>query len=170
MRRTRTALIAGVATIVVLATVPAALAALHSLQRAPANCVRNQLNVRSNGIDGAAGTIHGAWVFTNRSGSACTLDGYPDLQLYGRGGRPLPTTVKKDLPPNPTKVSLAPDDSATFFSRYTDVPSGSEHCRTSAVVEITAPNADAGLFIPAQLQACGGVVHVSAVEAGVHGP
>jgi hypothetical protein len=169
MRRTRTALVAGVAAIVVAGAVPAAFAALRG-SVTPANCVRAQLNVRLNGADGAAGTIHGAWVFTNRSGSACSLNGYSDLQLYGRGGRPLPTTTKKDLSPGPSQVSLAPDHSATFLSRYTDVPTGSQHCRTSAVLEVTAPNAADGLFIPAQLQACGGVIHVSAVEVGVHGP
>jgi hypothetical protein len=176
MRRTRTALVAGVAAIIVVAAVPVALAALQSAPAAPAapgspnDCVRAQLNVRSNGSDGAAGTIHGAWVFTNRSNDACILDGYPDLQLYGRGGRPLPTTVKKDLPPSPAQVSLDPGDSATFLSRYSDVPSGTQRCRPSAVLAITAPNSDAGLFIPASLEACGGIVHVSAVEAGVHGP
>jgi hypothetical protein len=171
MRRTRTAVVAGGAVILVVAAVPA-LAALHApaAPGSPNDCIRAQLNVRSNGSDGAAGTIHGAWVFSNRSNDACTLDGYPDLQLYGRGGRPIPTTVKRDLPPSPTQVSLDPGDSATFLSRYTDVPSGTQRCRTSPVLEITAPNVDAGLFIPASLQACGGIVHVSAVEAGVHGP
>jgi hypothetical protein len=169
MRRTRTKLITGiVAAVIVLAAVPAASAALHA--RGAANCVRAQLGVRNNGTSGALGTIHGAWVFTNRSDTACTLNGYPDLQLYGRGGRPLPTTTKKDLSPGPSQVSLAPDHSATFLSRYTDVPTGSQHCRPSAVLEIMAPNAADGLFIRAQLQACGGVIHVSAVEAGVHGP
>jgi hypothetical protein len=169
MRRTRTALLAGVAAVVVLATVPAAFAALRGTA-VPAACVRNQLRVRSNGENGAAGTIHGAWVFKNRSGKACTLDGYPDMQLYGRGGRPIPTTVKRTLQPSPAHVALAPGASATFLSRYTDVATGSQKCPTSAVVQITAPNVSRSLFIPAKLQACGGVVNVSAVEAGVHGP
>lgn len=168
MRRIRTSMVAGVvAAIVVLATVPAAFAALHAAGT-PAACVRDQLGVRSNGTNGAAGTIHGAWVFTNRSDTSCSLDGYPDMQLYGRAGRPIPTTVKRSLPPGPTQVTLAPDASATFLSSYSDVTSGSDQCPTSAVVQITAPDAAASLFIPAQLQACGGIVNVSAVEAGVH--
>jgi hypothetical protein len=166
MRRTRTSLVAGmVAAIVVLAAIPAALAAL---QTTPATCIRHQLGVRLHDTQGAAGTIHGAWVFTNLSGTACTLDGYPDMQLYGRTGRPLPTTVNQSLPPSPTLVTLAPGASATFFSSYSDVPSGTGQCPTSAVVQITAPNVVESLFIPAQLQACGGVVNVSAVRRGVH--
>jgi len=167
MRRTRTKLITGfVAAVIVLAAVPAASAALHA--RGAANCVRAQLGVRNNGSNGALGTIHGAWVFTNRSDTACTLNGYPDLQLYGPAGRPMPTTVMQDLAPAPSAVILAPGGSGTFFSSYSDVGSGSHACQTSAVIQITAPNADAPHFIPAKLQACGGVVHVSAVKAGVH--
>ena len=170
MRHTRTTLVAAiVAAIVVLAAVPAAYAAIHAAQ-APANCTRDQLGVRSNGISGAAGTIHGAWVFTNVSPTSCTLNGYPDLQLYGRRGRPITTTVVKDLPPAPTDVILAPGGSGTFFTRYSDVPAGGGQCATSAVIQITPPNAVDSLFIPAQLQACNGIVHDSAVRAGVHHP
>jgi hypothetical protein len=158
-----------VAAMVVLAAVPAAFAALDTAS-APETCARSQLGVRSNGIEGTAGTIHGAWVFTNLSARTCTLYGYPDMQLYGRAGRPLPTTVKRSLPPGPTHVTLAHGESATFLSSYSDVPSGTGQCPTSAVVGITAPHDDAALFIPAELQACGGVVKVSAVRAGVHHP
>jgi hypothetical protein len=169
MRRTRTKLITGiVAAIVGLATVSVASAGVHAVQRTLPNCVRDQLGVRDNGVNGTAGTIHGAWVFTNRSESACKLFGYPGMQLYGRAGRPIPTTVKRNLPPTPTEVRLAPGASVTFFSSYSDVTSGSHQCPTSEVVRITPPKAAASLFIPAQLQACGGVVHVSAVRSGVH--
>ena len=95
MSRTRTPLVAGIlAAIVVTAAVPAAFAAIHT-PAAPANCVRSQLGVRANGTNGAAGTIFGAWVLTNVSGSACRLYGYPGMQLYGRTGRPIPTIVKR---------------------------------------------------------------------------
>jgi Protein of unknown function (DUF4232) len=172
VRRTRTTSIAGVvAAVVLVAAVPAALAALHpSRAHAPANCIRNQLGVRSNGINGAAGTIHGAWVFTNLSTRSCRLFGYPGMQLYGRAGRPIPTIVKRSLPPHPTNVTLAPGGSATFFSSYSDIPSGSKPCPRSSVAAITAPNAVASLFIPARLQPCRGIVKVSAVRAGIHSP
>ena len=168
MRRTRTLVAGIVAAIALLPGVPAAFAPLHAAPRAPANCVRNQLHVRANGTNGAAGTIHGAWVFTNLSGSTCTLSGYPSMQLYGRSGRPIPTIVKRTLSPTPTEVALAPGASATFFSSYNDVSSGSQPCPTSAVARIAAPNAVRSLFIPAELQACRGIVNVSAVKAGVH--
>jgi type II secretory pathway pseudopilin PulG len=167
MEKIRTSLIGvTVAAIVALAAFPTVSAALQSA--ALASCLRNQLGVRANGINGAAGTIHGAWVFTNVSAKACDLDGYPDIQLYGRRGRPIPTTVKRNLPPAPSLVKLLPGGSATFYSSYSDVSSGPGTCPTSAVIQITPPNATGSLFIPAKLQACRGVVHVSAVRAGVH--
>jgi hypothetical protein len=163
MKRT-SKIAAALATTVALAGVP--LVALHAASR-PANCARGQLGVRSKGINGAAGTIYGAWVSTNVSKSSCRLYGYPGMQLYGKGGRPIPTTVKWDLAPKPSRVNLAPDASATFRSSYSDVPGG---CPSSLVAQITAPNDVTSLFIRAKLMPCGGVVHVSAVEAGVHGP
>jgi hypothetical protein len=148
--------------------IPVALAAFRGGSTSP--CSQSQLNVRENGSEGAAGTIRGAWVFTNRSNATCSLNGYPDLQMFRKGGRPLATTTKKNLSPGPSQVVLDPGDSGTFLSSYSDVPSGSENCTSSRVLEITAPGAGAGLFIPATLMPCGGVIRVSAVEAGVHGP
>ena len=170
MGRIRTKLVAGaIAVVAVLAVVPAASAALHSSRLVPV-CVRDQLGVRNNGIEGTAGTIHAAWVFTNRSADGCAMNGYPDLQRYGRAGRPLATSVQTDLLPAPSAVTLAPGGSATFFTSASDVVSGSDRCPASAVLQITAPGADASLFIPARMQACDGIVHVSAVEPGVHRP
>jgi hypothetical protein len=157
----------GLAATVALAGTPVALASVHAAKTP--NCVRSQLSVRSNGTNGAAGTIHGAWVFTNVSKKACALYGYPGMQLYGRSGRPITTKVKWDLAPKPTHVKLNPKASATFLSSYSDISSGSA-CPESRVAQITAPNDTTSLFIPARLSACGGVVHVSAVEAGVHAP
>ncbi|MEA2557249.1 MAG: hypothetical protein QOG88_787 [Actinomycetota bacterium] len=168
MKKSHTALVTGIVAALAVTAIPAAVAAHNAGQRTAANCTRNQLTVRANGTEGTAGTIHGAWVFTNRSGTSCQLYGYPDMQLYNNGGQPIPTTVKRNLPPGPSHVTLAPGGSGTFYSSYSDVSSTSHPCPTSAVAEITAPNASASLFIPAQLQPCRGIVNVSAVLPGVH--
>jgi len=168
MKRHRTVVVGSIVALLLAGAIPVALAAFRG--GAASTCSQSQLNVRENGSEGAAGTIRGAWVFTNRSNSTCSLNGYPDLQMYRKGGRPLATTTKKNLSPGPSQVVLDPDDSGTFLSSYSDVPSGSEKCTSSRVLEITAPGAGAGLFIPATLMPCGGVIRVSALEAGVHGP
>jgi len=165
MRRISTRLAGIVMAVVVIAGLPMAFAAHGAI----ANCRRNQLGVRSNGTEGTAGTIHGAWVFTNLSDATCMLNGYPSLQLFGKAGRPIHTSVQDDLSPGPSDVTLAPDASATFLSNYSDVSTGSP-CPMSFVVQITAPGAAASQFIPANLAPCGGLVHVSAVRAGVHHP
>ena len=165
-RRPRALLAGGITAIVLLAAVPAAMAALHA--RATGSCIRNQLAVKANGSQGAAGTIYGAWVFTNVSKETCTLSGYPSLALYGNQGRPIPTTVKRDLTPGPRLVTLAPGDSATFRTSYSDVPSSRRACPVSSVTQVTPPGVKESLFIPATLQPCRGLVHVSAVRAGIH--
>lgn len=168
MKRTRRSLLAALlAAALAMVAVPAALAAHHATQGAPANCVRDQLGVRANGMNGAAGTIRRAFVLTNVSRAACRLYGYPGMQLFGRAGRPFPTRVTRTLAPGPSNVILAPGASATFIAAYSDVASGSAPCPMSAVAQITAPNAVASSFIPARLQPCRGVVQVSAVQAGV---
>ena len=123
MRRARKSLIAGIAAAILLAAVPGAFAVLYAAPAAPANCVRNQLSVRSNGTSGAAGTIHEAWVFTNLSSKTCHLYGYPGMQLYGRSGRPIPTTVLRSLRPRPNHVTLASGASATKRSACANCPS-----------------------------------------------
>jgi uncharacterized protein DUF4232 len=148
---------------IVLMTVPASIAGLRAT---PSTCARSQLTVRSNGWEGTAGTIHGAWVFRNVSKETCTLEGYPSLQLFGKGGRPIPTHVKEDLRPLPSTVTLKPDASATFRTSYNEV--AVPRCPTSSVMRVTPPGARKSLFIPATLTPCRGVVHVSAVWAGIH--
>ena len=167
MGRTRTVIAGIVTAVVVIGVLPTAFAALDATRAPVANCTRNQLGVRSNGTEGAAGTIYGAWVFTNVSKTTCRLNGYPDIRLYGKRGRPITTHVKTDLKPAPTNVRLASGDAATFRTSYSDVSSGGR-CPTSSVAQITAPNAAAPLLIPAVLGPCGGIVHVSGVRPGIH--
>ena len=163
MTRKRMVLASAVAAIVVLAAEAASIAALDA---ASAPCTRSQLSVRSNGSQGAAGTIYGAWVFTNVSKATCTLHGYPSLRLYGKRGRPIPTHVKQDLRPRPSTVRLKPGASATFRTSYSDV--AVPRCPVSSVIQITPPHTGESLFIPAVLTPCRGVVHISAVWAGIH--
>jgi len=138
--------------------------ALHAATTGP--CARHQLHVRSNGTQGAAGTIYGAWVFTNVSTDPCTMSGYPSLALYGKGGRPIPTTVKQDLQPGPTDVTLRSGGSATFHTTYNEV--AEPRCPTSFVMQVAPAGSTKALFIPATLVPCRGIVHISAVQAGIH--
>src|SRR5207253_8103280 len=104
MKTSRTALlVAGV--IILAAVIPGTLALATS--GSLADCTRSQLGVRSNGTNGAAGTIHGAWVLTNTSSNKCRLDGYPGIHLFGTRGRPIPLTGSDDLSPGPSAGALS---------------------------------------------------------------
>ena len=71
-----------VGVIVLAAAVPGTLA-LAGSGSSVADCTRAQLGIRSNGTQGALGTIYGAWVLANLSSSKCVLHGYPSVGLYG---------------------------------------------------------------------------------------
>jgi hypothetical protein len=53
----------------------------------------------------------GAVGLRNQSASVCTVSGYPDLQLLGRGDDPISTSVVKDAK-SPAVVRLAPGQTA----------------------------------------------------------
>jgi hypothetical protein len=163
----RTSKIVAFATVVVLtAAIPATLATARS--SSVGVCERGQLGLRSNGSQGALGTIYGAWVVKNVSSTKCVLDGYPGIGLYGAKGRPISLTVQDSLKPGRSQVTLSPGGSATFRTSYSDVPPGPAGCPESLVIRVAAPGASASLFIPAELGPCRGILNVSAVESGVH--
>jgi len=164
-KRTGALLAGGITAIVLLAAVPASMAAPSAASAG--TCVRKQLAVKAGRGEGAAGTIFNTWILTNVSKTRCTLSGYPSIALYGKRGRPIPTTVKRDLPPGPALVTLAPGGSARFLSSYSDVPSSRRPCPASSVMQVTPPGVAKSLFIPAVLGPCRGLVHVSAVRVRI---
>jgi hypothetical protein len=160
-------LIGGIVPVLLLAAiVPAALAARQGGGGQPTLCTRNQLNVRQLGQEGHGGgygTRVQLFSFFNHTKMECSMHGYPVLQMYGKRGRPIPTTTKDELPPGPHLFALDQGDSTTFSVSYRDVKRGAQPCPSSFVLRITPPHTNASLFIPARLTACIGVIKVSAV-------
>jgi hypothetical protein len=125
--------------------------------------------------NGAAGTIEEPVIMTNTSGSACTLSGYPGMQLYDAAGA-IPTNVVRGGVTFGTAaangpvatVTLAPNGTAQFTLHYSDVPVDNESsCPTSTTAHITPPNDLASATVPLAIAPCGmGTVHVSPVYAG----
>lgn len=159
-------------------TTPTTLAATPE---AAAGCHASQLRAALGAQGGATGHDVAVITLQNSSGTACTLDGYPGLQLRGAQGNPLPTTVGhrldtylgfSNVAPSPQVVSLAPGASGSFDVTYSPNPSGSQTeamCAPSAQVAVTPPDAGHPLVIPARLAACGGQLEVSPVVAGSQG-
>jgi hypothetical protein len=125
---------------------------------------------------GAAGTIVLSITLTNASSSACTLEGYPDLQLEDAGGSQLPTQVEQGGGPavlqhTPARVSLAPGDHGTLLLSYADVPTGTEVCPTAAALLIQPPGASDSVRVSVGIAPCGGRLAESPLLAGViHAP
>jgi hypothetical protein len=76
--------------------------------------------------DSAAGNRYAELVVTNTGSAPCTLYGYGGLQLIGPDDKPLPTTTRRDEPPKPTLVLLAPGGHAAKLLHWGVVPTGNE--------------------------------------------
>jgi hypothetical protein len=97
---------------------------------------------------GAAGSVGGAFGLVNDGARACTLFGYPGLELLGASGRPLPTTVVRGqyevvgaVPE--LAVTLSPGAQAYFYFMYSDALGGGTPgaCPEAPSIEITPPSA-----------------------------
>lgn len=134
-------------------------------------CQNIQLLIRPQNSQGAAGTIAIVYRIHNLSGQACTLYGYPGVQLLSRTFTTLPTTVTRGggfLSTIPRRlVTLAAGGNAYFTLTYSDVPVNNGPCYTAPNVMIFAP----GDFLPvvtyayphASIFACNGALNVSPV-------
>ena len=154
-----------------LATTTTTKATTLSTTCQPANLVFNTQTG-----NGAAGTISLVVRMQNTSTKACTLNGYPGMQLLSAQGSPIPTNVVRGgvagTPSGPAAkpaalVTLAPSGYAAFTLSYEDVPTGTETtCPSSAKAQVTPPNDTAYAVVTLQIQPCsGGTVHVSPVYA-----
>lgn len=131
---------------------------------------------------GAAGSQGGAIGLTNNGSVACTLFGYPGMQLLGTDGHPLPgeplpTTVIRgqyevvDTVPEQT-VTLAPGAQARFYYMYSDTLGGGSPavCPTASAIDITPPGAYNQLTVVTDIAPCEGHIWVSPVTASTPYP
>lgn len=143
----------------------------------PATCQPWQLSLTPAGGSAATGHRKDIFAFQNTSQIACTLYGYPGMQMYDATGSDLPTTVIRggafefrDV--TPQTVMLAPGGQASFALGFSVIPSGDQtkqSCPDSSRLLVTPPNDYTQLGIAATLNPCGGIIHVSPVVAGIAG-
>jgi hypothetical protein len=142
----------------------------------PANCQTGQLQASRLATAAAAGNIVVTYGLHNVSDRACTLFGYPGLQMTDASGHALPTQVSHGGSytfgaETPAPVLLSTQAEASFYLGYSDVASGSGmSCPQSARLEITPPNETGAITITDQIAPCGGAVTVSPVHAGTAPP
>jgi hypothetical protein len=157
--------------------VPSALAAQPA--QAAHNCQNIQLSVGFQGSQGAAGTIVNIYRLHNLFGQACTLYGYPGVQLLDKQFQSVHTVVHRGLPVGkaiPKKlVHVAAHGNAYFTLLYNDVPVNNQPCETAYYLMVFAPND----FLPivtyaaphgGSITPCTGNLYVSPVTARPRSP
>jgi Protein of unknown function (DUF4232) len=81
--------------------------------------------------DSAPGQRYAALGLKNTTSTACTLYGYPGLQLVDANGAARPTTVVRDRSVAPRSVVVKPGQTAWALLRWTVIPADDEaadHC------------------------------------------
>ena len=112
---------------------------------APTQCANENLDVSFGQGQGGAGSSEVVVVLTNNGmGDSCTLGGYPGMAFYSANGTELAGTVRRGgttlfTDPGPTKITLAPNGSASYSLGFTDAQNNG--CENTGSVKVTPPNA-----------------------------
>lgn len=144
--------------------------------KAAGTCQNYQLLIRPYSSQGAAGSDAVIFRLHNLTSRACSLRGYPGVQLLSRQFTTLPTTVHRgagDLVGaiRVRTVSLPANGNAYFAMGYSDVPVYNQPCPTDYYVMVIAPNdylPDVTYAFPDgahTITACSGTLYVSPITA-----
>ncbi|MGC9974768.1 MAG: DUF4232 domain-containing protein [Gaiellaceae bacterium] len=107
--------------------------------------------------NGTAGSIYYNLEFTNLSGHACTLFGYPGVSAVNLAGKQLGSAAIRNNVGPPGTVKLASGSSAIVVLRITDVdnfPSSVCHRVTAAGLRVYPPNQKKSELVPYPFGAC----------------
>ena len=134
----------------------------------PTACRTAQLQLRTGRVEGAMGHQYISFAFQNRSSEACTMFGFPGVQLLDAHSSPLPTKVGHayfDTGPA-RRVLLQRFGYAFFTLAEALIPYGSDPqpC-PRATLAVTPPGQRQALTSPQALTPCGGSVVVTPVRS-----
>lgn len=107
--------------------------------------------------NGAAGSIFYNLDFTNLSGHACTLRGYPGVSAVNLAGHTLGSAASRDNSHAPVVVTLARNATARAVLRIVEAgnfPASVCHEVTAAGVRVYPPNQTASKVVPFPFSAC----------------
>jgi hypothetical protein len=157
-------------------TTPPAAAPSTSLSPAvtgPAPCATSSLNVTLGPSEGYAGGVDQTIVFTNTSGTTCTLYGYPGVSFVSAPPYTQIGLAANRSPTVPVKqITLATGASANSVVQIVDALNfGSATCSPTqaAFLRIYPPNQTAPVYLANTSQTCSQPVQtlsVTAVQAG----
>lgn len=139
----------------------------------PHDCATSQLTVAQTNPSVGAGQYFSTLVFTNTSGTACMLSGYPGVSYVAENGVQSGNAAARS-PGTVTTVTLQPHGTASAVLHDTNGMGGydPQQCQLSPAegLRIYPPNQQAALFLPWKTQHCAGpTIHsftIGPVQAG----
>ena len=124
----------------------------------PAACATSGLSVKLGQANGAAGSSFIPIVFTNTSGSSCSLFGYPGVSFVtGPGGSQIGLAAARVATQPAANVVLAPGGTASAPLRVVDAqnfPASSCQLATAGTLKIFPPGQTAALYISYTSKTC----------------
>jgi Protein of unknown function (DUF4232) len=155
------------------ATAPASQLPAGATGAAAPACPNNSLSVTHEDAGVAAGTAYQRLVFTNTSGTACTLYGYPGVSFVtGVGGSMIGVPAGEDPVSPRTLVTLAPGGQASALlgtGTAIDYPQSTCQPVNATWLRIYPPGQTSALYLRDPAQTCSAAVplmHVDVVLAG----
>jgi hypothetical protein len=142
---------------------------------APSRCTTAQLSAHLGAGDAAAGSVYQPIVWTNKSQTTCTLNGYPGVSYVAPGsGNQVGAAATRNPQHAASTATLEPGGHASVLVRmtnYQNYPKSS--CKPTAVsgVRVYPPGSTSAEFVrfAQQRKACSTSVHQLSVEATVKG-
>ena len=140
----------------------------HPAAIGPQPCATRSLGAKAGSSQGAAGSTYVQIVFTNISGTTCTLYGYPGVSFAG--GSPVSQIglAATEDPATPRQlVTLAPGAAASAQLRIVtaqNFPAARCHLVTSAYLLVYPPNQTTPIYISYSSSACAKPIHLLTVD------
>jgi hypothetical protein len=133
----------------------------------PVACRTGQLQLLTGRTEGAMGHRYVTYGLRNRSAVACSMSGFPGVQLLDAHGGDLPTVLRhSNLGTGPAgRVLLRPGGWGFFVVEEGVIPYDTDvqPCPAAATIAVTPPHQRQALTVPTELAPCGGRLSVSPV-------
>jgi hypothetical protein len=130
-----------------------------------ASGLRVRLDIAAAGV--AAGSYYVPLEFTNTTGQACQLTGYPAVAFTsGVAGQQIGAEAAVDRTVRAATVLLAPGGTAHAWLRVLNTanyPAGKCHPVTAAGLRVVAPGSESAAYVPHPVPACKAVIQGSEI-------
>jgi len=133
-------------------------------------CRREALSIKEGETDAAMGGVRQTpYTLTNTSATACTLAGYPSIELLNRQGKVVRRSTKQKGE-DVVSVTIEPGKTAWFNLNFNAGGAGymGKPCPTYKIMKIVAPGAGRAIVLRTAITSCSGSnFEVSQVYAGL---